>query len=249
MNRDIWIPYCGVAPGPADWISRWNFDPALLAIFALSAIALGVWHNKKSTGTNLKASGGILVLAVFLFVSPFCALGSALFTVRILHDTILSLLLGPLIMTALRLQNRRISGTLPLWTAIHLVIFWLWHAPPIYALAMSSSSLFWLMQLSIAGSAALWWAKLLRSPAAAGSAAILATMVGMGVLGALITFANRALYAPHWLATRTWGLTPLEDQQIAGIIMWAPVSAVYLLVALVLLYRSLEAATSPKALL
>ncbi len=61
----------------------------------------------------------------------------------------------------------------------------------------------------------------------------------MGALGALLTFANRALYAPHWLTTQVWGLSPLEDQQVAGIVMWAPASLVYMLAALVILYRSL----------
>ena len=39
---------------------------------------------------------------------------------------------------------------------------------------------------------------------------------------------------------RNW--TPLEDQQIAGLIMWAPASAAYLLIALAILYRSMQPA-------
>ena len=66
-------------------------------------------------------------------------------------------------------------------------------------------------------------------------------MVQMGVLGALITFASRPLYAPHWSTTAPWGLAPLEDQQLAGLVMWAPAAAIYLLAALAILYRSLQA--------
>ena len=77
-----------------------------------------------------------------------------------------------------------------------------------------------------------------RAPSAAIS--LLATMVAMGALGALIAFAPRALYAPHWITTHAWGLAPLEDQQIAGIVMWAPASLIYLLAALAILYRSLR---------
>ena len=103
---------------------------------------------------------------------------------------------------------------------------------------MSSDAVFWFMQVSIVGTAAIWWAKVVRSSAPASATALLATMVAMGALGALLTFANRAFYAPHWLTTQLWGLSPIEDQQIAGIVMWAPASLVYLLAALIIIYRS-----------
>ncbi|BBC72793.1 hypothetical protein AEB_P1925 [Altererythrobacter sp. B11] len=119
-------------------------------------------------------------------------------------------------------------------------MFWAWHAPPLYAAALSADAMFWLMQISITGSAAAWWIKLREAPAAVAVAALLAAMVLMGVLGALITFAGHALYAPHWLTTQVWGLAPLEDQQIAGLVMWAPGSAVYLLAAMAILYRGLS---------
>jgi putative membrane protein len=57
-------------------------------------------------------------------------------------------------------------------------------------------------------------------------------MLLMGLLGALIVFAGQPLYAPHFASTLAWNMTPLEDQQAAGLIMWAPAAAAYLLVAL-----------------
>jgi putative membrane protein len=59
----------------------------------------------------------------------------------------------------------------------------------------------------------------------------------MGALGALITFAGEPLYAPHFATTLAWGLTPLEDQQAGGLIMWAPAAGAYLAAALILLMR------------
>ena len=106
-------------------------------------------------------------------------------------------------------------------------------------IAMSIDGIFWLMQITIVATAAIWWIKVIRSPAPAAATALLATMVAMGALGALLTFAHRAYFAPHWLTTQSWGLSPMEDQQIAGIIMWAPASLVYLIAALSILYRSL----------
>ena len=57
-------------------------------------------------------------------------------------------------------------------------------------------------------------------------------MLLMGLLGALIVFAGQPLYAPHFASTMAWNMTPLEDQQAAGLIMWAPAAALYLFAAL-----------------
>ena len=35
-----WVPYCGEAPGPEVWLSRWNLDPVLGAVLLLLALAL-----------------------------------------------------------------------------------------------------------------------------------------------------------------------------------------------------------------
>lgn len=75
------------------------------------------------------------------------------------------------------------------------------------------------MQATITLSGALLWAKIRQSEAGAAVIALLAPMVQMGVLGALLVFAGRALYAPHALTTLAWGLTPLADQQIAALAM------------------------------
>ena len=69
----------------------------------------------------------------------------------------------------------------------------------------------------------------------------LLSMVQMGLLGALITFAGTSLYAPHFSSTAPWGLSPLEDQQLAGLIMWIPSAGIYLGAALALANRWLRA--------
>ena len=233
--RDVtlWVPYCGAAPDPAGWLVRWNFDPVMLLIVGAGLVTCA--GDRRQKPPRLAAT----VVFALLFISPLCSLGSALFTARIVHDIVLAALLAPLLVAATSLHRRSIPISLPLLTAIQALVFWAWHAPPLYAASMASDAMFWLMQITITGSAMVWWAKLRQASAGAGVVALLAAVVQMGLLGALITFAGRALYAPHYLTTGAWGLTPLEDQQIAGIIMWAPASAIYLLAALVILYRSL----------
>jgi putative membrane protein len=121
---------------------------------------------------------------------------------------------------------------LALATAVQAILFWAWHAPDLYAAALSNDLVYWVMQLTIFGSAVWFWSAVRASNAAAAAAGLLAAMLLMGLLGALIVFAGQPLYAPHFATTLAWGMTPLEDQQAAGLIMWAPAAAAYLLVAL-----------------
>jgi cytochrome c oxidase assembly factor CtaG len=52
------------------------------------------------------------------------------------------------------------------------------------------------------------------------------------VLGALITLAPRPWYTVHDAGARAWGVDLLEDQQIAGLVMWVPGGLVYAAAAL-----------------
>jgi putative membrane protein len=126
-------------------------------------------------------------------------------------------------------------------------VLWAWHYPPLYAAALSNDAVYWAMQGSLLATATGFWVALRRASVATVVAALLATMVQMGLLGALITFAGEPLYAPHLLTTAAWGLTPLEDQQLGGLIMWAPAAAVYLVAALLVAGRWLRDETRAAA--
>lgn len=232
MGEAIWLPYCGAAPEPAELWARWNLDPALLLVLALGVAAFVRWSGADAARRRWFAAA--VALIALLFVSPFCALSSALFAARVTHHVLLTALLAPLLVAA---WPARIGGGVALWAGLHAVVFWGWHAPPVYGWALSSDVVYWLMQLSLLGSAFALWSAIRTAPVPVAIAALLGTMVQMGLLGALITFAPAPLYAPHLLSTMAWGLTPLEDQQLAGLIMWAPGAAVYLAAALLLLSR------------
>jgi putative membrane protein len=235
----VWDPYCGAAPLPAELLGRWNFDPLLLVGMAL--IAGGLWvntnHHDPESRPRVAAAG---TLAAILFVSPFCALTSALFSARVVHHVLLTAVLAPLI--AFSLPNLRLkrTGSLAAWTLLQGVIFWAWHAPALYSQALSSSAIYWLMQSSLLGSSVAFWLALRRAGPIASLSALLATMVQMGLLGALITFAGEQLYKPHFASAVPWGLSALEDQQLAGLIMWAPSAALYLAAALFVAARWLK---------
>ncbi|MBI1682916.1 cytochrome c oxidase assembly protein [Caulobacter hibisci] len=179
-----------------------------------------------------------LAVLALSFVSPLCALSSALFCARTLHHVLLTSLAAPVLAWAL--PRAEAAKGLGATTLAFAAVFWIWHAPAAYGAALSSDGVYWLMQASLLSSATLFWRAVRSAPAPAGVAALLATTVQMGLLGALLTFMPRALYAPHALTTIPWGLSPLEDQQLAGLLMWIPAAGAYLAAALVLLGRQLR---------
>ncbi|MCS6627480.1 cytochrome c oxidase assembly protein [Roseibacterium beibuensis] len=226
----VWAPYCGPGPTPAEWLARWNLDPVLLAALGVG-LGLVLW---RTAGRERVGGVSALVVLAVIFVSPLCALSSALFAARTVHHVLLVALAAPLIAwSAPRIR----VGPLALATAAQAVVFWAWHAPTAYGWALSNDAAYWLMQLSLLGTAVWFWAAIRRASAPAAVAALLIAMVAMGLLGALLTFTGQPVYAPHFLTTAVWGLTPLQDQQAAGLIMWAPAAAVYLAAALLVLGR------------
>ena len=237
-----WIPYCGEAPGPEIWLSRWNLDPVLGAALLVLALALfrsSVGHNVQPQ--RLRSLRGAWALTVVLYVSPLCALSSAFFTVRVLHHIALVLVMAPLLVFGLEPWLRRLPGSLWSSTAIAAIVFWTWHAPAPYAAALSSVLMYALMQFTLLASAMGFWIAIRRSGPTAAMGAILVTTVLMGLLGALITFAGRPLYPPHFASALSWGVSPLEDQQLAGITMWAPGSIAYLAAAMWIGWRWMDA--------
>ena len=218
-------PYCGFAPFPAELWARWNWDPLLLLSIAVALII-----SLRLPPASRKPAIAFTGVFAILYISPFCALGSALFAARSVHHLLLILIAAPLLAhAAARLPQR---GSLASWTIIQALILWFWHAPPAYDFALSNSAAFWLMQLSILLSAAAFWHALARSQLPGRIIALFATMMQMSLLGALLTFAQSAIYRPHWLTTQAWGMSPLEDQQLAGILMWIPGGTIYLAAAL-----------------
>lgn len=230
--------YCGAPPDPATLLLRWNLDPVLLGLVAAAAwLVLG--GPERGRGRLLAA---VAVLAV-LFVSPLCALTSALFSARSAHHLILIAVAAPLLASGLAASGRRARVPLGPGTAavLHTIVLWLWHAPALYAAALGHVAIYWLMQASLLGTAVVLWRRVLAPDTELLPAllTLVGVMLQMGFLGAVLTFAREPLYAPHLLSTAPWGLSPLEDQQLAGLLMWAPGMLPYLFVALRMTLRAL----------
>lgn len=231
-----WQPYCGSAPAPAELIGRWNGDPLL--VVALLAAAGAYQRFGPAQPRRRRCFAAAMLLSVLLFISPLCALSSALFSSRVVHHVLLATAVAPLIVASFP-RLPRMFGIVG-WTVIQGAVFWLWHAPAVYGWALSSDAAYWLMQLSILGTAVGFWAAVRRAEPPVAVVALFATMVQMGVLGALITLAGQPLYEPHLFAPALWGLSALDDQQVAGLIMWAPAAVAYLAAALIIADRWLR---------
>lgn len=107
-------------------------------------------------------------------------------------------------------------------------VLWIWHVPAMYDAALRSDWVHQAEHLSFMAASYLFWAWLLqpgRGRKGRGGLAVLfvfTSVIQSGLLGAILTFAGTTLYHGHQPFTQAWGLTTLEDQQLAGLIMWIP---------------------------
>jgi putative membrane protein len=208
-------------------------------------------------------AGGWISLAIAL-LSPLHRLGGVLFSAHMIQHELLMVVSAPLLVlgrpvvawlwgvplawrqrlgvwsAAAPVRSTWEVATLPAvaW-AVQAVVIWLWHAPGLYQATLDSELVHSLQHTSFLGSALLFWWALLpgrggRLGAPAGIIYLFTTAVHTTLLGALLTLSSRVWYPLYDNTTAAWGLTALEDQQLAGLIMWVPAGLAYLVAALAL---------------
>jgi putative membrane protein len=143
--------------------------------------------------------------------------------------------LAPLVrVPALASSWRAMTGPVPA-TCLHAVALWTWHVPVFFAAALASLPLHILQHFCFFASAlAFWWAMVGGAPRSArpvSLACLFATMLQTSALGALLTFAPSPWYVQADEAP-VFGLTPLENQQLGGLVMWVPGALAYVIVGL-----------------
>ncbi len=208
-------------------------------------------------------AGGWCALFVAL-VSPLHPWGAVLFSAHMTQHEILMLVAAPLLVlgTPMVVFLRalpspwaqllaRLGNSGPwqsLWTSIsnpfaafviHGAILWLWHVPALFQATLTNEWIHALQHSSFLFSALLfWWSVIHVKDRVIGyGAAVLymfSTALHSGILGALITFAAGVWYPAYAKTTPWWGLTPMEDQQLGGLIMWVPAGIVYIIAGLAL---------------
>lgn len=242
----VWLPLLGFI---ALYLRGWTIlreqahargrRPRVLRPLAVGAFCAGV---------------GALFLAL---IWPLDALSAGSFAAHMVQHMILIVVAAPLLVYAepsvavqhaspilrkigrssLMKQAMRIALVPRVAFALHGALIWLWHAPYPFELALRNEAVHILEHISFLGSGILFWTSLRQIGRAGGAgygqAALwtLGTLMHTGLLGALITFAPRLLYAGYTESDLGW-LSPMEDQQLAGLIMWIPGGLFYLIAGL-----------------
>jgi cytochrome c oxidase assembly factor CtaG len=221
-----------------------------------SAVGRGIGHAHAAA-----FAAGWLALVVAL-VSPLHALGSVLFSAHMTQHEVMMVVAAPLLVLgrphlaaawaltpawrrsvgrwmrrpALRRAWRLSTDVSVAWWG-HAAALALWHLPGPYNATITSATLHALQHASFLVTALLfWWAVLhpARSRRAPGVFYLFVATLVTGAIGALLAFAPNLWYEAYVATTGRWGLTPLVDQQLGGIIMWIPGGASYLVAALTL---------------
>ncbi|MDQ5834090.1 MAG: cytochrome c oxidase assembly protein [Actinomycetota bacterium] len=248
---------------------QWFSDPAVLAplglfaaIYAWRFAAARREAGGRGAGPLQAAAfaGGMLALLVAL-VSPVDALGEDyLFSAHMVQHVLLGdiaplLILLGLSRVIMRPATRRLMGVeralgrlaspavgLGLW----LAVMYLWHVPALYDAATENALVHLVEHASFfAAGLALWWPLIQPVPMRRSLTGleplgyIAAAKAGLAALGLYLAWSSTAFYPYYEQTPRIWGLSPVEDQNIGGVLMMAEQSLTLVLVMVALFVRAL----------
>ncbi|HLS68529.1 MAG TPA: cytochrome c oxidase assembly protein [Kiloniellales bacterium] len=215
---------------PQNLWQSWVFAPETLApLLLLSCLPWVLPAFRRSAGVDRSYwILGCSFLALAL-VSPLCRLAATLAWAHMVQHLILILLAPLALALGLRplLAGRRLPASLVSLATLFLgAAIWLSHLPWLYERALQQEILHLALLAGLLGSALLFWLTALSAPALRAMGMVFVTIVHSGLLGALLTFSDRLWYPVFGVGPGLWGLTPMEDQQLAGLIMWVPMGLI-----------------------
>lgn len=240
------------------WIALQFRVPSRFPVWRLLSFAAGLGAIFLAIASPLDAFGGLLLQVhmiqhlLLMMVAPPLILAGAPYL--------------PILSGLPRVFAREVVGPFLIWTPLkrigHIlfnpVFCWiafttsnvLWHVPVLYELALNSPGWHQVEHLCFLVTGLLfWWHILLPWPSRADwprwamiPYLVLADLQNTG-LAAFLTFYDRVLYPTYEQAPRLWGSNPLDDQVIAGAIMWVPGSIIFLVPAAIIAIQFL----SPKS--
>jgi cytochrome c oxidase assembly factor CtaG len=236
----------------------------MLGIYGAGALRRGSLRTLRWRHASFAAGWLTLFLAL---TSPIHELGEQLFSAHMLQHEIMILISAPLIsashpgatcLWALAPRHRvhvggwvhtveksafvrLFTSALSAWL-LETIALWVWHIPALYDATLSSDWIHAAQHLSFFLTAVLFWSALYgvgRSIMSygAGTFYVFGAAAQCSALGALLTFSSVLWYPAYATTTTRWGLTPLQDQQLGGVIMWVPSSIVFIIIGLTLFAR------------
>ncbi|HEY4896551.1 MAG TPA: cytochrome c oxidase assembly protein [Solirubrobacteraceae bacterium] len=183
---------------------------------------------------------GSLVIALMALVSPLDSLADQLFFGHMIQHMLLldiapvlgilgltKVILRPVTRTVSDLERRAGPLAHPAFAVfLYISAIWLWHIPAAYDLAVRHSGIHILEHLSFVLAGSLYWWHLLspirsrlRLDGMGPVVYMAASKLFVGALGMGLAFAPSALYPYYVHQPRLWGLSAIDDQSIAGLIM------------------------------
>ncbi|MBZ7927238.1 cytochrome c oxidase assembly protein (plasmid) [Ensifer adhaerens] len=272
MTASPAIAHGGEAHSGPQWtFDPWISLPLAIISLLYGLGLIKVWRRARRVGPIaqriLLFYAGVLSLAGAL-LSPLHWLGEHLFAFHMIEHEIVMVVSAPLmviarpmgfLLWALPRRTRHLAGRAihspamsKAWewstrttnaTILHGIAIWAWHVPTLFDAAFLSPHIHRLQHISFFATAILfWWALVWKSGHGVAGWHLFVTMMHTNILGALMALAPRAVYFAQTNTTLSWGLTPLQDQQLAGMIMWVPAGTVYAAACLTMfalwIYRS-----------
>jgi cytochrome c oxidase assembly factor CtaG len=246
----------------------WSLEPGvLLVVLALALLYLRAWrrartpreHHPPSWGRLAVFSAGLLTILVAL-VSPVDGLGDQLMLMHMLQHILLLdvapiLLILGLTKVLMRPATRRLhalerrAGVIahPAFAVLaYAGLMWLWHLPAMYDAALRDANVHVLEHLCFSAAGGLYWWHLLspirsrhRLRGLGPIAYMVATKLLVGILGIALAFAPTAIYPFYEHHPHYWGLSAIEDQSMAGLLMALEQSLVMGVALVVLFVRML----------
>jgi putative membrane protein len=253
----------------------WSFEPVvLLGMLAMAVLYVRGWRRARQPGEPhppgvgrlLLFAGGLAAVLVAL-VSPVDKLGEQLMMMHMVQHVLLLdiapilLILGftkgllrPLTRRLNTIERRAGLFAHPAFAVLAYAGFmWLWHIPAMYDAALNNSTVHVLEHLCFALAGGLYWWHLLspiRSRMRLGGMGPIVYMVStkllVGALGVALAFAPNAFYPFYAHHPHYWGLTPGQDQNLAGLVM-ALEQSIVMGIALVWLFVQMLAESERQA--
>ncbi len=150
--------------------------------------------------------------------------------------------------SAFRQGLRKVTRPAIAWLAF-ITIYVGWHDANLYNLALERDWVHDLEHITFFGAALLYWWHVVgagprihgRFPAWARIGYLIGTVPPNMLLGVIIAYSDTVIYTYYLSVPRIWGITALQDQMIGGVIMWIPGSMMFIVAALIVLARALDA--------
>ncbi len=244
------------------WVS-WSIHPS--TVIGLAGIAgLYFWRARRRKADEQLSSVRIASFLLALFVifaslnGPLHDLSDVyLFSGHMVQHLLLTLAMPPLLiggtpgwMIRPVMANRTVAAiarrlTRPMVCfAVFNLVMALWHVPAFYNAAMADHNVHIFEHLMFMSAAVLmWWpltSQLPELPRLAYPGQMLYCFlmsIPMSIIAVYIVMSDRVLYPAYSSAPRLWGLSPMDDQMLGGLIMWIPGGLVFTLIMTVVFFK------------